>query len=122
VEIERVLPGDSAETIAAKHERNRQLIPAVSEITRQFRAVFGAVSVLGGKDFTTGVSFGLVQTPSPNCSSCTGHTGRHYGECDRMDYIAPGDDKPDPARMFCGYRLAGAPVVITDRKGKPWKR
>lgn len=121
-EIERVLPGDSPEVVAAKHAHNRELIPAVSEIAAQFRKVFGKVSVLGGKDFTTGVSFGTVQAPSPNCASCKGHTGKHNGECDRMDYIVPGDDKPNPARVYCGYRLPAAHGWWSGKEGKPWKR
>lgn len=118
--IERVLPGDDAATVAAKQARNKQLIPAVVEIAGQFRKVFGEVSLLGGQDFTTGVSFGLVPAPAPNCSSCKGHTGRTNGECDRMDYIVPGDSAPDPARVFCGYRLASS--TVKKQEVKPWRR
>ena len=109
--------------IETKRAANRAAFPAVSQIADEFRDVFGGgVKVLGGKE--GGKSFGVLRVPSPNCDSCTGHDG---GEgCNRMDYVALGGERPDPARVFCGYRIAlplnSHPIEVYRKYGMGFNR
>ena len=90
--------------IEARRAANRAAFPGVSKIVDEFREAFGdGVRVEGGQE--GGKTFGTLHIPSPNCDGCTGHDGKPG--CDRMDYVSPGDEQPDPAHVFCGYRLAG---------------
>jgi hypothetical protein len=92
-----------------RRSENRASFPSVTAIVDEFRLYFGYVKVLGGRDFVTGKEFGWNPPPSPNCDSCTGHNGG-LG-CDRMDRVVYGHDKPEPSKVFCGYRLKSASPI-----------
>jgi len=115
---------DKEAAIEARRKANREAYPAVASIVDEFEAAFGVgqVRVIGGRDFTNGRSFGWNPPPSPNCDSCTGHDGGPG--CDRMDSVAYGHDKPEPSKVFCGYRLAlASPRNKPDSKNdKGWRR
>lgn len=94
---------------------NRVTYPSVSAIVDEFRKHFGDsvhvhvhVHVKGGAELLSGKSFGWNPPPSPNCDSCTGHDGNPG--CERMDRVVYPDEKPDPANVFCGFRLS-KPIV-----------
>jgi hypothetical protein len=108
---------DKAAALEARRKANREAFPAVASIVDEFTAAFGPVKVLGASDFTTGKSFGWVPPPSPNCDSCTGHDEREGNvACSRMDYIAEGHDKPEPTKVFCGFRLARSKRVVVAKE------
>ncbi|MFA5824798.1 MAG: hypothetical protein WC825_02365 [Gallionellaceae bacterium] len=114
---------DKAAALEARRKANREAFPAVAQIVDEFTAAFGAVKVLGGTEFTTGQSFGWVRPPSPNCDSCTGHDEREgNGACSRMDYIAEGHDRPEPSKVFCGYRMARSPRIAEKEQAKGGRR
>lgn len=93
----------------AKRAAKRAAFPSVTAIVDEFRRHFGdGVRALGGRDFVTNRETGWNPPPSPNCDSCTGHHGGPT--CDRMDRVAYGHDKPEPSKVFCGYRMARSPV------------
>jgi hypothetical protein len=99
-----------AAALEARREAKRAAMPSVAAIVDEFRAVFGpGVYALGGQDFVTNLQSGWNPPPSPNCDSCTGHDGSPG--CDRMDRVAYGHDKPEPSKVFCGYRLKSAPKI-----------
>jgi len=103
--------------LKARLAAKRAAMPSVAAIVDEFRAVFGeSTYALGGQDFVTNLQSGWNQPPHPNCDACTGHDGSDG--CDRMDYIAHGHDKPEPGKVFCGYRLARAPSEQEVKKGK----
>lgn len=107
---------DKAAALEARRKANREAYPAVASIVDEFEAAFGvgAVRVLGGTDFTTGRSFAWNAPPSPNCDSCTGHDGSPG--CDRMDRVVYGHEKPEPGKVFCGYRLAKSQRIVEKEK------
>jgi hypothetical protein len=108
------IAADDAE-FQAKRAAKRAAFPSVTAIVDEFRVYFGeGVRALGGRDFVTGMETGWNPPPSPNCDSCTGHDGGPT--CDRMDRVAYGHDKPEPGKVFCGYRLRKAPVIENKRE------
>ena len=115
---------DKAAVLEARRKANREAYPAVASIVDEFEAAFGVgqVRVIGGQDFASGRSFGWNSPPSPNCDSCTGHDGGPG--CDRMDRVVYGHDKPEPNKVFCGYRLALASPInkLDTKKDKGWRR
>ncbi|MFA6204411.1 MAG: hypothetical protein WC710_14630 [Gallionella sp.] len=94
----------------AKRAAKRAAFPSVTAIVDEFRLHFGdGVRALGGRDFVTNREIGWNPSPSPNCDACTGHDGSPG--CSRMDRIAYGHDKPEPDKVFCGFRLVKMPVI-----------
>jgi hypothetical protein len=94
----------------AKRAAKRAAFPSVSAIVDEFRLHFGdGIRAIGGRDFVTGRETGWNPPPSPICDICTGHDGGNG--CDRMDRVAYEHDKPEPSKVFCGYRLKRAPVI-----------
>lgn len=77
---------------------NRAAFPAVAAIVDEFRAAFGAgVRVLGGVEFGTGKSFGVLTEHWAGCDGCEGRR-----VCDH----------PDRATSFCGFRRVDEQVYL----------
>ena len=77
-----------SDDLEARRAANRLAFPAVTAIVDEFRAVFGeSVKVLGGEDYATGKSFGVM----PDRSACVGCDGKVCGLAE--------------VGVFCGFRL-----------------
>lgn len=110
------IDADDAE-FQAKRAAKRAAFPSVTQIVDEFRVHFGdGIRAIGGRDFVTGRETGWNPPPSPNCDSCKGHDGS--SGCERMDRVAYGHDRPEPSKVFCGYRLKTAPVI---EEKKVWR-
>lgn len=113
-----------AAELDARRAAKRAAMPSVAAIVDEFRAVFGpGTYALGGVDFVTKLQSGWNPPPSPNCDACTGHDEREgKGACSRMDRVAYGHDKPEPSKVFCGYRLARSPRIAEREQTKGGRR
>jgi hypothetical protein len=115
-----------AAELEARRVAKRAAMPSVAAIVDEFRDVFGpGVYALGGIDFVTKLQSGWNPPPSPNCDACTGHDdGEGNGSCSRMDRVAYSHDKPEPSKVFCGYRLAMASPINKpeESKERKWRR
>lgn len=99
----------------AMRAAKRAAFPSVAVIVDEFRLYFGdGVRALGGHDFVTCRKTGWIPPPSPVCDSCKGHDGTDG--CARMDRVAYGHQKPEPGKVFCGYRLMPS-IRHPSRKG-----